>query len=116
MEKQLLLLSMTYHTNRQKVILLHSDFKMPFSNEEKRDMLRVYYFCNRNNQRASDMYFQEYPERNQPHITFFKKLDFNVKEYGSVDKPRQKYGSRVTNAERELVVNQVSFPLHYIFL
>lgn len=43
-----------------------------FSDEERRDMLRIYYLYNRNPDLASHRYLYEYPERSQPYKTFLK--------------------------------------------
>ncbi|KAI4469892.1 hypothetical protein MML48_1g01256 [Holotrichia oblita] len=39
---------------------------MPFSSEEKRNMLEIYYASHRNVQVTSETYLQRYPERQQP--------------------------------------------------
>lgn len=80
-----------------------------YSNEEKGDMLKVYYSCQRNSQRASEMYFNEYPERRQPAVNIFQKLDRNIRNYGSFGKVRDKYGTRTTEEETELILNEVFF-------
>lgn len=81
---------------------------MPFSNQEKSDMLRIYFLCQRNCYRSTEMYFEQYPEKPQPHYTYFKRLEFNMKEYGSFIKPRKKYGNKFENGEIDTVLNQVS--------
>lgn len=78
-----------------------------FSNEEKRDMLRMYYLCQRNGTEAEAAYLQRYPERRQPHRSLFLRLDYNISHFGTLRKPRRKYGSRVTQEETALVLNEV---------
>lgn len=80
---------------------------MDYSNREKRDMLKIYYQQNRNSTAASAIYFQEFPERQQPHRTLFGLLDKNLVEYGSFEKPRAKYGTRITDEEINRVIEQV---------
>lgn len=80
---------------------------MKFSVEEQRNMLKIYYSCQRNSARAAEVYFETYPEFPQPHRCLYQKLDYNISHYGSFLKPRKKYGSRVTNEERDQIVNEV---------
>lgn len=81
---------------------------MRFSLEEKRNMLKVFYICQRNSVRASEMYFEMYPECPQPQRTIFQRLDYNLSQYGSFSKPRNKYGSKISNEEKEQVINEVN--------
>ncbi|KAI4457162.1 lactosylceramide 4-alpha-galactosyltransferase alpha- 14-galactosyltransferase [Holotrichia oblita] len=67
--------------------------KMPFSSEEKRDMLEIYYASHRNVQVTSETYLQRYPERQQPGQTYFPLLHRNLGDFGSFCKPR-KYDAR----------------------
>lgn len=78
-----------------------------YSNEEKADMIRIYYLCQRNSQEAAAMYFNNYPERMQPAVNMFQRLERNIKNYGSFNNLRKKYGSRVTEQENNDVLNQV---------
>lgn len=80
---------------------------MAFSSEDKRNMLQTYYVCDRNAVRSSEMYFQRYPEKPQPHRTMFQRLDWNMSHYGSVAKPRIAYGNRILEYENEIVINEV---------
>lgn len=80
---------------------------MPFSDFEKRDMLKCYYMCNRNSQRASDTYEEQFPERVQPHRSLFQKLDRNLEEFGSLKKARTPYGNKITQNENDAILNQV---------
>ena len=79
---------------------------MVFSREEKRDMIRVYYSCNRNSTIALRRYLEEYPERQQPDRRIFQKLYRNLREHGQFKKARKKYGSRVTEEESQNVLRQ----------
>lgn len=82
---------------------------MSFSSLEQRDMLKVYYTCHRNSLIASRQYMELYPERQQPHCTYFGTLDKNLAQYGSFSKPRKKYGSRVNPEEEQNIINAVSY-------
>lgn len=76
-----------------------------FTNEEKFDMLSCYILCQRNCVEAEHMYLNNYPERKQPGKSIFRRLVFNLKEYGSFKKPvlsRQKH----PNEEKEYQVLQ----------
>ena len=53
------------------------------------------------------MYFQQYPERRQPHPSVFLRLDRQLREDGTFQKKLNKYGSHVSQQDRELVLNQV---------
>lgn len=44
---------------------------MAFSNEEKLDMLEIFYRSNKSGDLASQRYLEAFPERPQPHRTFF---------------------------------------------
>lgn len=83
--------------------------KMVFTNLEKRDMLKIYYSVNRNSQISSELYLEQYPERPQPHYSFFNTLDRNLGLFGSFNKPRNAYGERVEAEDTEAVINAVSF-------
>lgn len=75
-----------------------------FSNEEKRDMLKLYYKFDRNSTKTAQIYFELYPERQQPDRTLFGILDKHLAEYGAFQKPRMKYGSRMEqNIRRNLL-------------
>lgn len=82
---------------------------MGYTNEEKRDMLRIYYINNRNSKVASEMYLHEYPERQHPHYTYFCQLERNLSEYGSFEKPRKKYGNRISEEDTNQVLEEVCF-------
>lgn len=81
---------------------------MPFSSEEKRDMIRIYYISNRNSKTACERYLLEYPERRQPHYSYFANIDINLAQYGSFVKPRVKYGRRIDPEEEQIILNTVS--------
>ena len=76
---------------------------MPFSNKEKRDMIRVYYCSHRYATTASERYLEMYPER--PHRTIFLTLDRNLAEHGSFSKPRNSYNphGNVENDQRYIL-------------
>lgn len=80
---------------------------MVFSNQEKRDMMKLFYKSDSNTERTAEMYLQLYPERIQPARTLFKKLDRNLTEYGSFKKPRNKYGNRLDENTRNNIQNAV---------
>lgn len=80
---------------------------MIFSNEEKRDMLNIYYLCHLNTKNAAEMYFHQYPERRQPTPVLFLRLDRRLREDGTLKKKKNKYGSKVSEEDRELVLAQV---------
>lgn len=54
-----------------------------FSAEEKYDMCVIYIRCNRNAQRAAEIYLEEYPERQQPHRTIFTRLSRTLQQHGA---------------------------------
>lgn len=80
---------------------------MPFSNEEKRDMLQIYYASHRNAQITSETYLQRYPEREQPAQNYFLLLHRNLADYGSFIKPRRRYNRR-DNVNEMAVLQAVS--------
>jgi hypothetical protein len=75
---------------------------MVHSLEEKVDMIECYFKSNRNSQTASDLYFELYPERAQPHRTIFARIVNNLRTYGSFEKKRDTY--QTNNAERRDIV------------
>lgn len=85
---------------------------MVFSNEEKRDMVRIFYLCQLNESRAAEMYLEQYPERHQLSPRLFLKLDRQLRDSGSFGKDRNKYGSKITEEEEAHVLNQVCFFLN----
>lgn len=86
---------------------------MPFSHEEKRDMLEIYYASHKNVRVTSEAYLQRYPERQQPALNYFLLLHRNLGEFGSFCKPRR-YGARPPNANEAEILQAVSkFLLKY---
>ena len=79
-----------------------------FTNEERRDMLRIFYSSNRNSFTTAQRYLETYPERRQPGIRYFSKLDNNLAQYGAFEKPKWKYGSRISAENRENILEIVS--------
>ncbi|XP_074035636.1 uncharacterized protein [Leptinotarsa decemlineata] len=80
---------------------------MAFTNEEKRDIIQIYYKYDRNSVRTSEMYLNLYPERRQPHRTRFK-LDRNTTEFGSFEKPRKKYADRMDQETKENLISEIN--------
>lgn len=77
-----------------------------FSNEEKYDMNTCYVLARRNSRNAANRYLEMYPERRQPHETLFRRIEFNLKRYGSFKKPNR--AARIVPPEVEnLVLNEV---------
>lgn len=64
-----------------------------FPLNEQYDMFCVYIKCNKNSRRAAQVYLNSFPERRQPDVKIFSRLDLNMQEYGCLRKP-----SRVTTA------------------
>lgn len=90
---------------------------MPFSSEEKRDMLEIYYASRRNVQITSETYLQRYPEREQPAQNYFLSLHRNLGKYGSFCKPRRRYGGRQNENEvaiLQAVSKTISFNKYHI--
>lgn len=80
----------------------------PFLNEEKRNMLMIYYTLHKNAQTTAEEYLLRYPEREQPVRNNFLSLHRNLEEYGAFCKPRTKYGNR-PNEHEEAVIQVVYF-------
>jgi len=79
-----------------------------FSNDEKVDMIDCYFKSNRNSQLASDLYFELYPERQQPHRTIFGRIVNNLRNNGCFEIKRGRYQTRAVerrNIIREIVNN-----------
>lgn len=77
-----------------------------YSNEDRNDMLFCYYASDRNSDRASNMYFERYPERRQPDKRLFSNLETNLKKYGSFTKPKDvKIKFKREDEERVLAYN-----------
>lgn len=70
---------------------------MEFTNNEKLDMVEVYFLCNRNCSAANIAYQQRYPDRRVPNRRYFKKLIVNLAANGSFVKPRQRVSTVVTD-------------------
>lgn len=63
-----------------------------YSNNEKYQMLECFILSGRNDIKAVYMYFIKYPERQQPDRCMFRRLNHNLRNYGSSLKPRKKRG------------------------
>lgn len=53
-------------------------------------MLECYIESNKHKQMAADLYFERYPEREQPNPAIFKRLEDSLINFGSFQKPRPK--------------------------
>lgn len=60
-----------------------------FPTNEQYDMFCTYIKCYKNSRLAAQTYFNNFPERRQPHIKVFKRLDVNMQEYGCLRKPNR---------------------------
>ncbi|KAI4469864.1 nadph oxidase [Holotrichia oblita] len=79
-----------------------------YNNEEKRDMLSIFYSSNRNTTIASTRYLQMYPERQQPHRSIFLDLDRNLVAYGSFTKPHNVHANRNFNENRQNILQMIN--------
>lgn len=80
---------------------------MVFTNEEKRDMLQIFYNSNCNTTVASNRYYQMYPERQQPDRTLFLRLHRHLGDHGSFNTPRQNYGNRISEVNSQNILREV---------
>lgn len=80
---------------------------MSFTSEEKRDMLDMYYSSHKNCVSAAERYLEQYPERRQPHRSYYLRLHRNLGEYGSFEQQRGAYGSKVTVEIKENILDLV---------
>lgn len=69
-----------------------------FPTNEQYDMFCAYITCNKNSRRASETYLNNFPERRQPDIKVFKRLDFNMQQYGCLKKPIR---NKIVNSQDE---------------
>lgn len=74
-----------------------------FSNEEKFDMLAVYLQSHRNADMAANRYLESYPERPQPHKTYFRKIVVNLLNFGAFEQPREKYNKNHEDRDRRVL-------------
>lgn len=88
---------------------------MKFSNDDQRDMIQIYYTCNRNARNSAETYLQTYPERRQPHHTYFLRLHRSLGECGSFNEPRNRYGRRVPEENTEAIIQEVG-TIYRVFL
>ena len=82
---------------------------MNFTNNEKRDMLEIYYASQRNAKLSSEAYLQRYPERRQPHRTSFLLLHRNLGEFGAFTKGRRRYNKQTVENEEDILLS-VKYP------
>lgn len=78
-----------------------------FENYEKWDMLQAFVESGKNSINALNLYYTRYPERRQPHTSIFRRLEQNVINFGSFEKPRTKLYNK-PNKENE-VINVLGF-------
>jgi len=79
---------------------------MPFSFEEKADMLKVYFKCNENSREALAAYRQEFPDRQAPHRTYFASLENALRNFGRVDRVNITYPNE--NVETIILASSIS--------
>ena len=73
-----------------------------FQNFEKYNMLECFLECQKDSRAACDLYFERYPERQQPDLIIFPRLENNLINYGSFSKPRPKTYQK-ENKENETI-------------
>lgn len=73
-----------------------------FQNFEKYNMLECFLECQKDSRAACDLYFERYPERQQPDLRIFPRLENNLINYGSFSKPRPKTYQK-ENKENETI-------------
>lgn len=75
-----------------------------FQNFEKYNMLECYIESNKNKEMASNLYFERYPEREQPNPAIFKRLENNLINFGSFNKLRPKNYRKEDEENQEINV------------
>lgn len=58
---------------------------MPFTRDEQVDMLLIFGECQRNARNAARLYFERYPNREQPYFTYFNKLENKFRKEAPAD-------------------------------
>lgn len=79
-----------------------------YSVDERYDMFCAYMACDRNAERSSQMYFNKYPERRQPHISQFGRLARQIhqrKHFSNVQKSKGLKEETEINVLASLEVN-----------
>lgn len=71
---------------------------------EKYNMLECYIESNKSNNVASNLYFERYPERRQPHSKIFRRLEDNLINFGAFDKKRSTSYVKENAEDREISV------------
>lgn len=80
-----------------------------YSNLEYFNILQCYIECNKNVKEAMQLYFERYPECNQPGRKTIKRLEYNLKNFGSFTKPRnKKYEKPLTEEDNINVIGYVT--------
>lgn len=77
-----------------------------FTNSEKINMFKIYILSGENSAKATREYLRKYPDRAQPHRTYFLKLNNNLKEFGSFIKKRKPRRRAATNDDN--AVNMIA--------
>lgn len=77
---------------------------MTYQHFEKFDMISVYIESGKNEEVAQNLYFLRYPERQQPFKDIFRRLEHNLKTYGSFTKPRSKTYNKENKENEEISV------------
>ncbi|KAJ8910771.1 hypothetical protein NQ315_008892 [Exocentrus adspersus] len=75
-----------------------------FSKEDKYNLIKCLNLRNENANLANDLYFELYPEKPQPDARIFKRLKFNLINYGSYTKPRSKNYNKANREGQENIV------------
>lgn len=78
-----------------------------YSNEEKVDMLDVYFKANRNTENACTRYAERFPERQQPHRTIFRRLVSNLQNFGSFEQKRANYEVNDADTRQNTILQNV---------
>lgn len=78
-----------------------------FSNEDKLDMLEMYFQAHRNSVEASRLYQEHFPERPQPNQRYFRKLIINLLNFGSFESKRAQHYDIADEEEEPAILNLV---------
>jgi hypothetical protein len=78
-----------------------------YSNDEKEDMLAIYFKSNRSTEAAALAYEEQFPERRQPNQKHFRFLVTNLLAYGSFVKPNPKTYTKNNEARDAIIMENV---------